>query len=288
MAQRRAAGIAALFLFCAAGAQARPSPKTAKAPKLLHHDEVAGGWHWRIQTDHGPVHVWRPARYDSRSAGTVVYVHGLFNTVDEAFRQHKLAEQFAESRQNALYILPEAPTAGADPPNWNSLAELFSTVWEKTHLTPPRGPLVLVGHSAAYRTIVQWLTHPAIAEIILLDALYGDEDEYANWLNGHPGRMALVARGTTKWTEPFIKRFKRVAVRNAIPESYAAFTKRERGAKLLYLRSQYGHMEIVTEGRTIPVLLRRTALRHFAERPPKIPQAAPVAVPVPVPAPKTP
>ena len=77
--------------------------------------------------------------------------------------------------------------------------------------------------------------------------------------------MTLVARGTTKWTEPFIKRFKHVSVCDAIPERFEALSKRERAAKLLYLRSQYGHMELITDGRVVPLLLRRTALKRCRE-----------------------
>ena len=40
------------------------------------------------------------------------------------------------------------------------------------------------------------------------------------------------------------------------------FKKREKSAKLLYVKSQYGHMQIVTSGKVIPMLLRLTPLKH--------------------------
>ena len=46
-----------------------------------------------------------------------------------------------------------------------------------------------------------------------------------------------------------------------MPPALADFTRRERGAKLLYIRSQFEHMAIVTSGRVIPVLLRVTPLK---------------------------
>src|SRR6266571_4841674 len=75
---------------------------------------VSGGEHWRIQTDHGPVHVFRPQGYDARAAGTLVYVHGLYADVDTAWRDHRLAEQFVASNRQALFIVPEAPTDGGE------------------------------------------------------------------------------------------------------------------------------------------------------------------------------
>ena len=46
-----------------------------------------------------------------------------------------------------------------------------------------------------------------------------------------------------------------------MPAADSGFTKRQRGAKLLYIRSQYEHMQIVTGGKVIPVLLRLTPLK---------------------------
>ncbi len=258
-------------LLTANSVAAKPQrPAKPKGPPPIKHDEIAGGWHFRYTTEHGPVHVWRPAGYVPKSAGIVIYVHGLYTHADEALKEHQLAEQFAASRQNALFIVPEAPSAGQEDPNWVSLPALLESVFPKTRLPLPRGPLVIVGHSGAYRTIVNWLAFPGISEIMLVDALYGNEDDYAAWLNGGNGRMTLIAAGTKKWTEPFIKRFHRVAVRDNIPDRIEELSKRERLAKLLYLRSQYGHMELVTEGKTIPVLLRRTALRVLPEPKPPV------------------
>ena len=47
-----------------------------------------------------------------------------------------------------------------------------------------------------------------------------------------------------------------------MPDSVSGFTApRERTAKLLYIRSQYEHMSIVTSGKVIPVLLHLTPLK---------------------------
>ena len=46
-----------------------------------------------------------------------------------------------------------------------------------------------------------------------------------------------------------------------MPDGVGGFTKRERGAKLLYIRSQYEHMQIVTSRKVIPLLLRLTPLK---------------------------
>src|SRR5262249_53178391 len=133
-----------------------------------------GGAHWRIMTEHGPVHVFRPQGYDSRAAGTLVYVHGLYTDVDAAWRDHRLADQFAAANVQALFIVPEAPMSGGENLRWTSLDELLVAVHEKTGLARPPGPVVVVGHSAAYRTIVAWLGCGRVKHVILVDALYGN------------------------------------------------------------------------------------------------------------------
>ena len=61
----------------------------------------------------------------------------------------------------------------------------------------------------------------------------------------------------------FARQFRYAAVREKIPKTYAGFTKREKSSKLLYLRSQYGHNALVTNGKVIPLLLRLTPLKRL-------------------------
>jgi hypothetical protein len=60
------------------------------------------------------VHVWTPASFDRETAGIVVYVHGFFTNVDQAWRYHRLPKQFAESGINAVFIACEAPVGPDD------------------------------------------------------------------------------------------------------------------------------------------------------------------------------
>jgi hypothetical protein len=250
-----ARGLAVALVALSARAVAAPVVRTVEA----------GGTHWRIESAHGPLHVWRPAGYRRGSAGVVVYVHGLFHDVDGAWRAHRLAEQFAASGRNALFIACEAPAAAEEyeqPPRWPDLDQLIAAALDGAGLPAPPGPRVVVGHSGAYRTVVPWLASPSLTQLILLDALYGNQEEFRAWLDGAGHTMTLVARGTVKWAEPFARDAGAV-VRDAIPESFEELTPRERAAKLLYLRAQYGHMELISDGKVLPVLLRRTTLKKI-------------------------
>lgn len=225
---------------------------------------VAGGTHWRIKTKAGAVHVWVPAGYDRATAGTVIYVHGYWKDADAAWREHNLARQFRASRQNALFIVPDAPTSNEDTVKWSALKDLRRAI-ARANIKIPDGPTIVMGHSGAFRTIMQWVDHRAVEQIILLDAMYAGESAFDEFIKtgkrADQHKLIVVAAGTAQSSESFAKKYKFAIAREKIPSSYDGFTKRERGARLLYVRSQFEHNSIVTSGKVIPLLLRLTALK---------------------------
>ena len=238
---------------------------TVDAAPANYEDDIAGGHHWRFETPKGPVHVWRPEGYDPLTAGIVVYVHGFYTNVDQAWHGHKLAEQFAASERNALFVVPEAPVGGRDPINWNSLGYLIRTVRYKTQLKRPLGPTIAIGHSGAYKTLLQWRSYAPLSHIVLLDALYGRDEEFATWLDNRRKRrvqrLTIVANDTVQWAEPFVATRSDAHILDRIPARISDMSNAARAAQLLYVRSQYAHMEMVTNGRVIPLLVQLTGLR---------------------------
>jgi hypothetical protein len=230
-------------------------------------DRVAGGEHWRLETAGGVVHVWRPGGYDRRSAGTVVYVHGFTVDADGAWNQHALAQQFEASGRNAIFLVPEAPVTAEENPRWASLRDLMATVAGRVGLAFPGGPCVVVGHSAAHLTVVPWLKTARVSQVILLDALYrGDVAALRAWLRRGGGRLTLVAPDPPDATEELLRGFPDVVHCGAIPSPATGFTRRERGARIACVRSQYGHQEMVTDGVAIAPLLGLTRLAPIGVR----------------------
>jgi hypothetical protein len=54
----------------------------------------------------------------------------------------------------------EAPLSNFQDVSWKSLEELLRTVRNRTPFPLPLGPLVVVGHSGGFRTILLWLRDP--------------------------------------------------------------------------------------------------------------------------------
>ncbi|MCX5748597.1 MAG: hypothetical protein NT062_39615 [Proteobacteria bacterium] len=227
-------------------------------------DVVAGGKHWRIKTSQGAVHVWVPEGYDRATAGTVIYVHGYWLDADGAWSQHELAKQFKRSKQNAMFIVPDAPQNNDDSVKWPALADLRKAV-SRANLHLPDGPVIVIGHSGAFRTIMQWVDHKLVDQIILLDAMYSGESAFDEFIatgkRADDHKLIVVGAGTAQESTAFAKKYKFAVAREKLPDAVGGFSKRERGAKLLYVRSQYEHMQIVTGGRVIPMLLRVTPLK---------------------------
>lgn len=258
--------VCATLLPVAAPLCREPAPRTESESPV---DFEAGGEHLRLETARGPVHIWRPADYDARTAGTVVYIHGYFTSGDQTWREDHLAAQFQASGRNALFIAPQSPQSSYEDVSWKSIEDLLRTVGETGAFRIPRGPLVVVGHSGAFRTILEWLPDPRVEEVILLDGLYRGQREFRSWLRGSrggtPHRLVLVANETSRKSDRFARHVPDAARHSAIPADLSSLTPREKRARLLLLHSQYDHLEMISNGKVIPLLLKLTALKPLPE-----------------------
>jgi hypothetical protein len=275
----RAAPLVGLILVALLAGVAAPRPALAKKStpagkaRTAEVDTVLGGQHFRFRTDKGVVHVWVPEGYDASYAGTVVYVHGYRSSSDQSWRDYRLAAQFKASKQNAVFIVPDAPSGNEDGLHYDTLTNLLRQVWRHTRLARPWGSIVVIGHSGAFRTIVPWLDYTAIDHVILLDALYAAETKFKTWLTAAKGhqsnKITIVGEDTSGRAQAFLQQFKGVVRMKKVPGSWDDFQKVHRTARVLYIQSQFGHMELVSSGRVIPLLLRRTPLRPLGEPPPE-------------------
>ncbi len=213
-----------------------------------------GGQHWRVSTDRGPIHVWTPEGYDRATAMTVVFVHGYNTNVDTAWTDYRLQEQFEHSGLNAMFIACTAPSSKNQGVQWASLNNLLAAVKLGIDQPLPEGKLVAAGHSAAYRTLVNWLPNPALSTLVLLDAAYGEEDQFMAWTRDDlRHRLINVASDTVQesnWIAAFLPSTRRVY---GLP---ADWTDANRAARVLYVRTNVGHMPMITDGIALPMALR--------------------------------
>lgn len=244
------------------GAEPPPTPAMALAAQTTATERVEqlleDGQHVRFGTEtQGPVHAWKPTAFKPQTAGIVVYVHGFFSSADSAFFEHRLATQFRDSGRNAVFVVPEAPSGRTDPAFWDDLEALLKMVFERTKWKRPDGPITLVAHSGAYRTVVEWLAHPKLKQVVMIDALYAGDRELQAWLEAAtvPNKqLVLVGFETQLRTDWFLRQHPKAVKLDDVPYLYdrlPALT----GPVLSITSDRFDHMALITDGRVLPYLL---------------------------------
>jgi hypothetical protein len=229
---------------------------------------AAAGRHVRIDGPHGPIHVWIPPSYHADTGATIVYLHGYYDDADSAWIGHHLPEQFAMSALNALFIVPEAPSGIKPPVNYPSLAELLRTVEDKAGVTRGMALTAVVGHSGAFRTIGTWLDEPLVDQLVMIDAMYANEEQIEAWLRASPRhRLITVAEDTLQWNEQFLHDIPDTLVLDRVPPTWDTWPAEAKTARAVYVRAQYAHMPLVMDGIVLPAVLRLLPVELLPDEP---------------------
>ena len=275
------AATAAVWLGAASAGD--PTPAAVDAPGPIAA-AVSAGRHVRIDAPRGPVHVFIPKGYRPDTGATVIYIHGYFDNADTAWSAHQLPEQFAMSALNAILVVPEAPVAQRVAINYPDLSELLRLVEDNAGVTRGAALTVAIGHSGAFRTLQEWLDEPLLDQLVMVDAMYGDEDLIASWYkSSERHRLILVGEDTVLGTESVVAKIPETKILDRFPPSYELWPSDAKTAKLVYIRAQFSHMELVNAGIALPSILRILPVERLAEQPwqlplgslPPLPDAAP-------------
>lgn len=278
-----AVSAAAALVWLGAASAGDPTPAPIDAPGPIAA-AVGAGRHVRIDSPRGPIHVFVPKGYRADTGATVIYIHGYFDNADTAWSAHQLPEQFAMSAVNAILVVPEAPVAQRVPINYPDLSELLRIVEDNAGVTRGAALTVAIGHSGAFRTLQEWLDEPLLDQLVMVDAMYGDEDLIINWYKASARhRLIMVGEDTVLGTESVAAKVPETKILDRFPPSYDLWPPDAKAAKLVYIRAQYTHMELVNAGIALPSILRILPVERLAEQPwqlplgslPPLPDAAP-------------
>lgn len=249
-----------------------PTPDAAIGPIA---SAVARGRHVRIDGPRGPIHVWIPAGYHADTGATILYLHGYFDDADTAWTGHQLAQQFALSALNAVFVVPEAPVAQKTPINYPDLGELLRLVEDGTGVVRGAALTAAVGHSGAFRTLQAWFDEPLLDQMVMVDAMYGDEDAIVGWVRASPRhRLIFVGEDTLLATESVVEKLPDALTIDRFPPTYDTWPAAARTARAVYVRAQFAHMPLVTEGIVLPSLLRLLPVELLADEPWRLPLGA--------------
>ena len=194
----------------------------------------------------------------------VFYFHGWRNNVDDTLKQFKVAEQLAASGVNAVLVLAEGPKNAPD----SFGGKLEETGVFKSLVDDVLGTLKargLVGEHEArldrprrtQRRVPRHGVHPDARradrerpEVYLFDALYGQSEKFAHWIDRFPGKLIDIytAEGGTRdqsrdlmddlraWEIPFV----------AVPES-AVTPDAPKKNRLVFIDSPLAHDDVVAK-----------------------------------------
>jgi hypothetical protein len=207
----------------------------------------------------------------------VFYFHGWRNDVDDTLKQFHVAEQLAASGVNAVLVLAEGPRNSPDSFGgkleetgvFASLVnDVLSTLKARGVVASTKpGSIVLAGHSGAYRVMAFILTRggltPNIREVYLFDALYGQTEKFAHWIDRSGGKLIDIytPEGGTRdeslslmddlraWDIPFA----------AVPEG-AVTPDLLRKNRLVFIDSPLEHNDVVAKNEQFRAFLTASSL----------------------------
>jgi len=170
--------------------------------KRLGHTSLRGEVYWEVPTysDRRSL-LYLPAGFDpQRPSLIVVFLHGQGATLErDVMARQAVPRQLAESGQNVALVAPQLALDAADSSAGNfwrpghfaayideaaeRLMRLYGDHRVGRHFN--LAPVVIVAYSGGYVTAAYALdrggaTH-RIKGVILMDALYGDQDKFAHW-----------------------------------------------------------------------------------------------------------
>lgn len=155
-----------------------------------------------------------PPRFAPSRAVIVVYLHGNLARLDrDVVRRQRVVAQLAASKLDAVLVAPQFAVDALDSSAghfWDSggfahfLDEAAAQLAAMTGQEPAvfaAMPVVLVAYSGGYHAAAGILagggTDNRILGLILLDALYGDEETFADWIVRTNGRTFFFSAFST-------------------------------------------------------------------------------------------
>ena len=185
------------------------------------HRSYSGKVYWQDETyNDSRVLVHVPEHFDAKRPGViVVFFHGNGATLERDVRDRQLVpQQISDSGVNAVLLAPQMAVDAADSsagkfwqPNGfkrfmeesaNHLARLYGD--PNSAKAFANMPIVLVGYSGgflptAWSLEVGGMTK-RVAGVILLDAVYGELDKFASWIENN--RSGFFVSSYTRYTKP--------------------------------------------------------------------------------------
>jgi hypothetical protein len=225
------------------------------------------------------VAIFIPKGFDpKKSIDLVIYFHGWYNNIDSACAQFSLIEQFCEAKRNAVFVFPEGPKNAPDSfggrvEETDGLKSLVSDVIRTLKTTKAVssgtiGNIVLAGHSGAYRVIAFALMRGGltqnVSDVILFDALYGQTEKFAYWIDRYKGRFINIytdGGGTKNESENLMADLTGWGIPYIAKEENDLTLDDLRKNRLIFIHTELTHNEVIAAKRQFRDYLLTSSLK---------------------------
>ena len=189
----------------------------ARAGRKRGHTSANGDVYWEEPTysDRRSL-IYLPAGYDPQRASLLVlFLHGQGATLErDVIARQGVPRQLAESGQNVALVAPQLAVDAADSSAGNfwkpghfaayidEAAERLMRLYGDRRVGSNfnQAPVVIVAYSGGYLSAAYALERGGadhrIKGVILMDALYGDEDKFASWVAARRRQSFLLSAYT--------------------------------------------------------------------------------------------
>src|SRR5580704_19344802 len=185
------------------------------------HRSYSGRVYWQDETfNDNRVLMHIPENFDVRKPGViVVFFHGNGATLERDVRDRQLVpRQISESGVNAVLLAPQMAVDAADssagkfwqPGGFKRFMDESAANLARIYGDPGSAkafanmPIVIVGYSGGFLPTAWSLDVGGISDrvrgVILLDAIYGELDKFASWIENH--RSGFFVSSYTHYTSP--------------------------------------------------------------------------------------
>ncbi len=190
--------------------------------KRLGHTSLRGDVYWEDTTysDRRSL-LYLPQGFDAAKPSLIVlYLHGQGATLErDVIARQAVPRQLAESGQNVALVAPQLAFDAADssagnfwkPGHFATYIDEAAERLMRLHGDKRAGPMfnaapvVIVAYSGGYLSAAYALAHGGAAHrvrgVVLMDALYGDEDKFAAWASGRRKLSFLLSAYTESTRE---------------------------------------------------------------------------------------
>jgi hypothetical protein len=214
----------------------------------------------------------------------IVHFHGWNNHVEKVLEHYELIKQFAESRRNAILVVPQGPYDAPDSfdgklEDQGGFKRFMDDVMDtlrKEHVINSQslGKIILSGHSGGYQVMSSIVTvgglSDQVKEVWLFDALYARTEKFMDWHNHQHGRMVNIFTehgGTKQETEALMSDLKKKNIRFLFKNEADATLPDLKNNHLIFLFTDLEHDVVVNKRQEFRTYLETSCLAPMHSAP---------------------